>query len=184
MRQLIEDLLTFSRVGTRGKPFVPVDLNEVVKGVLADLEVRMQETNATITVNPLPTIEADGLQMRQLFQNLLGNGLKFHRPGVPSVLHVRQRNNSSSILDESAWCELVFTDNGVGFENQYAERIFQLFQRLHGRGEYEGTGLGLAICKKIVERHGGTITAEGRPGEGATFSVRLPVTQPIAARKE
>lgn len=184
MRQLIEDLLTFSRVSTKGKPFVPVDLNEVIRGVLADLEVRIQDSQATITIDPLPTIEADELQMRQLFQNLLGNGLKFQRPGVPPVLHVNHKNASNSILDEPAWCELVFTDNGIGFENQYGDRIFQLFQRLHGRSDYEGTGMGLAICKKIVERHGGTITAEGIPGTGATFLVRLPVAQPSSARKD
>lgn len=184
MRQLIEDLLTFSRVSSKGKPFASVDLNEVVRGVLADLEVRIQDTKASVVVDTLPTIEADELQMRQLFQNLLGNGLKFQRPGVPPVLELRLQNASNSILDEASWCDLTFTDNGIGFENQYAERIFQLFQRLHGRNEYEGTGMGLAICKKIVERHGGTIKADGIPGKGATFSVRLPLTQPSSTRKE
>lgn len=184
MRHLIEDLLTFSRVSTKGKPFGSVDLNEVAKGVLADLEVRIQDTQATILIDPLPVIEADDLQMRQLFQNLLGNGLKFHRPGVPPVLQIRLLNAASSILDDPAWCELAFTDNGIGFENQYADRIFQLFQRLHGRSDYEGTGMGLAICKKIVERHGGTITAAGVPGTGSTFSVRLPIAQPSSARKD
>lgn len=184
MRQLIEDLLSFSRVSTRGIPFAPVDLNEVVKGVLADLELRIQETQATISIDPLPTIEADKLQMRQLFQNLLGNSLKFHRSGVPPVLQVRLCNASNNILEEESWCELTFSDNGIGFENQYADRIFQLFQRLHGRSEYEGTGMGLAICKKIVERHGGTITAVGVPGSGATFSVRLPIAHPSSVRKD
>lgn len=184
MRHLIEDLLTFSRVSSRGKPFETVDLNDVMKGVLTDLEVRMQETQATVSIDHLPTIEADELQMRQLFQNLLSNGLKFQRAGVTPHLQIRWRNASSSILEEPTWCELIFTDNGIGFENQYADRIFQLFQRLHGRNEYEGTGMGLAICKKIVERHGGTITAEGISGTGATFTVRLPMTHPSSARKE
>ena len=179
MRHLIEDLLVFSRVSTKGKPFTPVDLNEVLKGVLTDLEIRIQETGATITIDTLPTIEADELQMRQLFQNLLSNALKFHRPSVPPHIQLRIRNSSSSILEEPYFCELTFSDNGIGFENQYAERIFQLFQRLHGRSDYEGTGMGLAICKKIIERHGGTITAEGIPGTGATFCVRLPMTHPI-----
>lgn len=184
MRRLIEDLLAFSRVSTRGKPFTNVDLNAVVKEVLADLEVRVQETQATIEIDPLPTIEADESQMRQLFLNLLGNGLKFHRKGVPSRLTVKVRNSDNSILDESLFCDLTISDNGIGFENQYADRIFQLFQRLHGRSEYEGTGIGLAICKKIVERHGGAISAEGVPGTGATFSVRLPITHPRADRRE
>ncbi len=178
MRRLIEDLLTFSRVSTKGKSFAPVDLNEVLKGVLVDLEVRIQETHATIAIDSLPTIEADELQMRQLFQNLLGNGLKFHRPGVPTELQLKVRNTSNSVHEEPSFCEMTFTDNGIGFENQYAERIFQLFQRLHGRSDYEGTGMGLAICKKIVERHGGTISAEGFPGTGAAFTVRLPMTHP------
>lgn len=184
MRHLIEDLLTFSRVSTKGKTFAPVELNEVLKGVLADLEVRIQETQATITIDSLPTIEADEHQMRQLFQNLLGNGLKFHRPGVPPELRLKVCNASNSVHEEPSFCEMNFTDNGIGFEKQYAERIFQLFQRLHGRSDYEGTGMGLAICKKIVERHGGTIIAEGIPGIGATFTVRLPMTHPAAIRKD
>lgn len=184
MRHLIEDLLTFSRVSSRGKPFVPVDLNNIVKGVLVDLELRIHETNADVSIDHLPTIDADELQMRQLFQNLLGNALKFHRPGTTPHLQVKWRSPPDSILDEPTHCELIFSDNGIGFENQYAERIFQLFQRLHGRGEYEGTGMGLAICKKIVERHQGTITAAGIPGEGATFIVRLPISHPSPDRKE
>lgn len=118
-------------------------------------------------------MEADPLQMRQLLQNLIGNGLKFHEPGQPPAVAVDGR-----LLEGAAACELTVRDNGIGFEEQYLDRIFQVFQRLHGRQEYEGTGMGLAICRKIVERHGGTITARSRPGRGATFVVTLPVQPP------
>ncbi|MDX1945054.1 MAG: CHASE3 domain-containing protein [Pirellulaceae bacterium] len=179
MRQLIDDLLDYSRVTTRGKPFTMVKLSAVGEAVLSDLEGQLQRTGGTVELGELPTISADPQQMRRLFQNLISNALKFHRPDVPPLVRVTAREiaaGSASEVDGSApaWCELTFADNGIGFEAQYAERIFELFQRLHGRDEFEGTGMGLAICKKIVERHGGSISAQGEPGQGSRFVVRLP----------
>ena len=168
MQTLIDDLLALSRVSTRGRPLVPVELDAIVRDVLSDMEPRIENTGARIEVAPLPTIDADPTQMRQLLQNLLGNALKFVRPGVPPVVRIR-----SAVADGRV--ELRVEDNGIGFEQRYAERIFTVFQRLQGRTEYEGTGIGLAICRRIAERHGGSITAEGRPGQGATFVVTLPL---------
>lgn len=182
MRRLIEDLLAFSRVGTRGKPFVPVDLQQVAQGVLADLEERLTNTGGHIELDTLPSIVADELQMRQLLLNLLANALKFQRPGVPPVVHVTSRLVPPIDPESPEMLEIIVRDEGIGFEQQYAERIFQLFQRLHGRNEYDGTGMGLAICRKIAERHGGSIAAQGVPGEGATFTVLLPVTHSDISR--
>ncbi|HRQ41904.1 MAG TPA: PAS domain S-box protein [Chloroflexota bacterium] len=171
MQMLIEDLLTFSRVTTQARPFAPVDLHEVLTTVLTDLEMRIEDTNATIQLDPLPTIDADATQMAQLFLNLLSNALKFVAPGRPPVIHV-----SSQPADRSSYTIMV-SDNGIGFDEKYLDRIFGVFQRLHGRQEYSGTGVGLAICQKIVKRHGGHITAHSQPGEGATFIVTLPAHQ-------
>jgi signal transduction histidine kinase len=174
MRQLIEDLLAYSRVSTKGRPFTPVNLNTIVKEVAGLIEVRLHETSAQLTAGDLPTIEADEFQMRQLFQNLIGNSLKFIRNDVNPVLTL------SYIPLEwqgEPGCQITLTDNGIGFEQQYADRIFQLFQRLHGRSEYEGTGMGLAICRKIVERHQGKLEAFGEPGVGARFVIHLPLRQ-------
>ena len=187
MRRLIDDLLSFSRVATKVAPLAPVDLNAVVREVLSDLEVRVAQTDGRVEVGTLPTLPADPVQMRQLFQNLIGNALKFQRPGVPPVVTVRAKSlravppdppsrGTATLPTPPARCRLTVSDNGIGFEAQYANRIFELFQRLHGRSQYEGTGLGLAICKKIAERHGGTISAEGCPGEGSTFTIDLPLT--------
>jgi signal transduction histidine kinase len=180
MRTLINDLLSFARVTTKAQPFVPVDLAEIAQAVVADLEGRIEATGGQMEVGSLPIIEADPLQMRQLLQNLIGNALKFHREGEPPVVRVEGR-----LLDDSdaegpgsgpRRCEIRVQDHGIGFEEVYADRIFELFQRLHGRDEYEGTGMGLAICRKIAERHDGTITARSAPAQGATFIVTLPVT--------
>jgi PAS domain S-box-containing protein len=172
MQTLINDLLSFSRVTTKAQPFAPVDLDKVLREVLSDLEVRIEQTGARVESGPLGVIDADALQMRQLFQNLIGNALKFHVPGQPPIVRVRgQRLNAES----PPRLQITVADNGIGFDPKYAERIFGIFQRLHGRGQYEGSGVGLAICKKIVERHGGVITAQSRPGEGATFVVSLPL---------
>jgi PAS domain S-box-containing protein len=170
MRTLIEDLLTFSRITTKATPFVAVNLNEVISDVISDLEVRIQKTNGRIEVSELPTIKADPLQTSQLFQNLLGNALKFHRPEEPPVIKV----TGKKLADEQY--QISVTDNGIGFEEQYCDRIFQVFQRLHGRSEYEGTGIGLAVCAKIVARHGGLIAANSTPGRGATFIITLPLS--------
>ena len=182
MRHLINALLSYSRVTTRARPYEPVDLNTVLQEVLTDLEFRIAQSDARVEVGDLPTIEADGLQMQQLFQNLLANALKFHRQGEPPVVTVTARRFAAREAGEegfldAAFCRIFFEDDGIGFEEKYADRIFDPFQRLHGREEYEGTGMGLAICRKIVERHGGQITVESRPDEGATFIVTLPISQ-------
>ncbi len=151
----------------------------IAEGVISDLESRAQETGATIDVGPLPVIDADPTQMRQLLQNLVGNALKFHRPGVPPVVTVRAEVvPAADGPEDRPLCRITVADNGIGFEEKYLDRIFQVFQRLHGRQEYEGTGVGLAICRKIVERHGGAITAHSTPGAGTTFVVTLPALQP------
>ena len=173
MQDLIENLLAFSRVTTKAKPFTSVDLGSVARDVLSDLESRIAKTSGRIEVGELPSVQADATQMHQLLQNLLGNALKFHRAGVPPVVRM-----SSGALPGGDSFELRVQDSGLGFEQQYAERIFGMFQRLHGHSEFEGTGIGLAICRKIVERHGGTIVASGVPGEGALFTVTLPHRQP------
>ena len=185
MRALIDGLLSYSRVATKGQPFTSGDLGNIVGSVLTDLESRIEQTHGQVEVDTLPTIDADALQMRQLFQNLVGNGLKFHRPDAAPVVTITCRtmqNNgelrSSTLGVATELCEITVRDNGVGFDEQYADRMFQPFQRLHGRDQFEGTGMGLAICRKIVERHGGSISASSAPGQGATFVVTLPLTRP------
>jgi light-regulated signal transduction histidine kinase (bacteriophytochrome) len=176
MRSLIDALLSFSRVTTKAQPFTLVKLGATAEDVVSDLEDRIQRTNGRVEIGPLPTLEADPSQMRQLFQNLIGNGLKFVRPNEPPIVEVASRVLPPE-EGSAECCEITVRDNGIGFEEVYLDRIFELFQRLHGRQEYEGTGMGLAICRKIVERHGGSITARSAPGEGATFLIRLPLQQ-------
>ncbi len=176
MRSLIDALLSFSRVTTKAQPFAQVDLSTTAQDVLSDLEERVQRMDGRIEVGDLPTLEADPLQMRQLLQNLIGNGLKFARPNEPPIVRVASRLLAQE-NGEIPRCEISVQDNGIGFEEIYLDRIFELFQRLHGRQEYEGTGMGLAICRKIVERHGGHITAKSAPEMGATFLVTLPLRQ-------
>lgn len=171
MQTLIDDLLEFSRVVTRARPFVAVDLAEVVREVLGDLEVLIESKGAVVDVGSLPTIQADPTQLRQVFQNLLANAMKFQGEGA--VPHVAIRSEAAQCSGVPGW-RITFRDNGIGFEQQHAERIFAPFQRLHGRSEFGGSGIGLAIVRRIVERHGGTITAEGNPGQGALFSILLP----------
>jgi len=167
MQVLINDLLSFSRVTTKGQPFVPVDLGAIAREVAHDLELRTHEAGAEMIIGELPAIEADPLQMRQLLQNLASNALKFHRPGVPPRVEIR-----GDASDGRA--EITVSDNGIGFDEKYADRIFTMFERLHARSRYEGTGIGLAICRKIAHRHGGEIRARSTPGEGSTFTVTLP----------
>lgn len=179
MQTLIDDLLILSRITTRARPFMTVNLAQVTQDVLSDLEVLIQQTQGHVEVGELPTIAADPLQMRQLLQNLIGNALKFHRDEEPPVVRIYsrfgdQRQPSEGLAD--SW-QIIVEDNGIGFDEMYLDRIFNVFQRLHSRSEYEGTGIGLAICRKIVERHGGSLTAESKPGQGATFTVTLPITQ-------
>lgn len=176
MRALINDLLDYSRVTTKARPFAPVALSEVLAGVLSDLQMRIESSGGEIVTGPLPIIDADATQIRQLFQNLIANALKFHRPGVPPRVEITTATTTSATSEPRV--EIRVVDNGIGFDMKYAERIFGIFQRLHTRAEYEGTGIGLATCRKIVERHGGTITARSAPGEGATFIIELPVRQP------
>ena len=170
MQRLIEDLLMFSRVATQTRPFVDVDLARLTREALEDLDDLVRRTDAVVRVGPLPTISADPPQMRQLLQNLISNALKFRREGVRPEVDI-----SATAADGSV--RLVVRDNGIGFEPQYTERIFRVFERLHGRGAYPGTGIGLALCRKIADRHGGTITAEGALGQGAAFTVTLPMRQ-------
>jgi signal transduction histidine kinase len=181
MSVLISDLLRYSRVTTHALPLEPVDLGRIAREVIGDLEVAIERSNAEIDIGPLPTVEADALQMRQLFQNLLSNALKFQQPETPPRIAVQSRcleangSGAASTLDsETQWYELRFADNGIGFDEKYLDRIFTIFQRLHGRTSYEGSGVGLAVCRKIVDRHGGHITAQSTPGKGATFLVTLP----------
>jgi PAS domain S-box-containing protein len=181
MQTLINDLLTFSRVISASQPFVPVDLGGIVKGVLSDLEVRIEQTKAKIEVGELPTIDGDPLQMRQLLQNLIGNALKFQAPGAQPCVKIHGKIIKSPFSTTPGddpygeQCELSIEDNGIGFDEKYLDKIFAVFQRLHGRNEYEGTGVGLAVCRRITDRHGGTITAKSRPAEGARFIITLPV---------
>ena len=178
MQTLINDLLAYSRVAARGKPFGPVDMGALLATVVDDLEARLESSGGRIDAGPLPTIEGDPTQLRQMMQNLLSNALKFRDPGRPPVVTVTAE--STRLGDVPAW-RFSFVDNGIGFEPRYAEKVFVPFQRLHGRQEYEGTGIGLAIVRRIVERHRGTVLAEAVAGEGAKFTVCLPQRQPAAA---
>ena len=174
MQGLITDLLQYSRVSIKGTAsYHKVRLNEVVEGVLTMLETLLEQTQGKVEVDPLPELEADRMQMHQLFQNLISNALKFHKPGEPPQVTIRHRPLAAGVH------EIRVQDNGIGFEPDHLERIFEPFERLHGRSEYEGSGMGLSICRKIVERHGGTLTAESRPGHGSTFILTLPLRAPL-----
>ncbi|MGC8638735.1 MAG: ATP-binding protein, partial [Isosphaeraceae bacterium] len=182
MRSLINDLLAFSTMNLELQPLVEVNLTSIAQEVVSDLDELVRQTRGHVKVGPLPTIQADPTQMRQLFQNLIGNALKFHRAGVTPVVHVSAQPLSAGQNDAIPATvpryEITISDNGIGFEEASLERIFQVFQRLHGRSEYEGTGIGLAICRKIVARHHGHITARSQPGLGSTFLVTLPAHSP------
>ena len=165
MQRLINDLLEFSRVSTRGKPLQPVDVNRVLGSVRINLSVAIQEANAQVTSDELPTVMADETQLVQLLQNLVGNAIKF-RGSEPPHVHVSAQVATTE-------CVFAVRDNGIGIAPEYFERIFVIFQRLHARGEYPGTGIGLAVCRRIVERHGGRIWVESAPGQGSTFFFAL-----------
>ena len=169
MQKLIEDLLTYSRVTTRGTPLGPVDTNRAFTHAVRDLSAAIEESHADVTKDRLPSVMGDEAQFAQLFQNLIGNAIKFKRPNTAPLVHV------SAKKDKKEWLFSV-RDNGIGMEPKYFDRIFQIFQRLHTRAEYPGTGIGLALCKRIVERHGGRILVESAPGEGTTFFFTIPVT--------
>ncbi|MVM35458.1 PAS domain-containing protein [Spirosoma sp. HMF4905] len=182
MSNLIKDLLSFSRISTRQDASSLVSLNNVVGTVLGDLDLRIQETGALVTVDPLPRIQGDKSQLEQLFQNLLSNALKFRQPTIAPVIQVTARTVANSELSPSIkpgrvtpmYHCIEVSDNGIGFDEKYIDRIFQVFQRLHSKSEFAGTGIGLAICEKVVANHGGAITAHSKPGQGATFSLYFP----------
>jgi light-regulated signal transduction histidine kinase (bacteriophytochrome) len=166
MHTLITDLLALSRVGTRGHALQPAGLDAVLDQALEGLGASVRETGATIARDPLPILRVDASQMAQLFQNLIGNALKFRGERPPEIHVSAERKPDQWVLG--------VRDNGIGIESQYFERIFLIFQRLHTRKHYSGTGIGLAICKKIVERHGGAIWVESQPGQGSTFYFSIP----------
>ncbi|RYF67954.1 MAG: PAS domain-containing sensor histidine kinase, partial [Cytophagaceae bacterium] len=183
MSTLIRDLLSYARISGRAEIREPVSLNQIVARVLLDLELVIEETRAQIQVDHLPTITGDGSQLSQLFGNLLGNALKFRRAGVAPLIEVRAQLVSLIDLPPSVkpirsadfYHQLTVLDNGIGFEAQYSQRIFEAFQRLHRKHEYAGTGIGLSISERVVISHGGAITASSQPGQGATFTIYLPV---------
>jgi len=179
MQVLINDLLALSRVSTRAQPFVPVNMNETVEEVLSDLHTSIEESGGRVEVRDLPVVEADPTQMRQLIQNLVGNALKFRKEDRPPLVKVYSISpeEPGAVSGTNHMCRIAVEDNGVGFDEKHSERIFGVFQRLHGRTVYPGSGIGLAICRKIVDRHGGEITVGSRPGEGTRFVVNLPLKQ-------
>lgn len=185
MSTLIKDLLAYSRISTQQDATGPVALGAVVEGVLSDLEIRIGETGAQVTLESLPTVPGDGSQLGQLFQNLISNALKFRRPGVAPLIRVSCQRLPAGALPPSVrptrsaptYYHIEVADNGIGFEQKYVERMFQIFQRLHSKNEYAGTGIGLAICAKVVANHGGAIRATSQSGQGATFGVYLPVEE-------
>ena len=185
MQTLIQDLLKLSRVTTRAQPFAPCDLAEILRGVLSDLEVKITSSGARVIAAGLGTIEADSTQMRQLFQNLVANALKFQLPGTrPEVMiAARTLENGPGGLPQvplgAPLCEVRIQDNGIGFDPQFTDQIFSPFKRLHTRAEFEGSGIGLTVCRKITDRHHGRIVAQSAAGQGATFLVTLPVNQPV-----
>jgi PAS domain S-box-containing protein len=183
MSVLIQDLLAFSRISSKQDSTGSVDLTEVVEDVRSDLELKIQETGATFIIDPLPVISGDESQIGQLFQNLISNALKFRNPDTTPLIKITATMIEAGMLPDEVkparaaygYHRIDVTDNGIGFDPKYAERIFQVFQRLHGRSEFAGTGIGLAICEKVASNHGGAITAASHPGQGATFSIYLPV---------
>jgi two-component system CheB/CheR fusion protein len=179
MIQLVNDLLSFSRL-TVESTFQPVDLNIILNEVLADLELTIQEKNATLEIDELPVVDVLPGQIRQVFQNILSNALKFSRPNEPAFIRissdlVQDKSIESAIDDNGAFVRICIEDNGIGFNEKYLPKVFTIFQRLHSRKEYDGTGIGLAICKKIVEKHGGIITAKSQENVGSRFIIVLPV---------
>ena len=171
MQNFIHSLLTYSRVSNTPDKFEPLNLEKVVSEVISDLGFRIIDSRGQVEVTDMPTLEGDMMQMRQLFQNLVGNGLKFHKDNEPPLIKVYSQPS------ENGYCEMIVEDNGIGFDEISFEKILKPFERLHGQSKYEGTGIGLAICKKIVDRHNGKITVESQPGKGSKFIITLPKKQ-------
>jgi two-component system sensor kinase FixL len=183
MQNLINDLLAFSRVTTKAQPFTRVNLAEVAAGVVGDLEVRIESAGGRVELGPLPVIDAEPLQMRQLLQNLIGNALKFRRPEEPPVVKVEAQMIPDEQNPQKKLCRLTVSDNCIGFDEKYLDRIFNVFQRLDTSRKYEGTGMGLAIVRKIAQYHGGDVTAKSKPGVGSTFIVTIPASHSQNADK-
>ena len=171
MQVLIDQLLSYSRLGAKRTPFEPVNCQQLYTAVVANLKVAIEESGAVLTNDPLPTVMGDSVQLMQLFQNLLANAIKFRGKNRPRI-HV------TANLSEGEW-RFAVRDNGIGIDPKHFDRLFVIFQRLHRRDEYPGTGIGLAICKKIVERHGGHIWVESKPGEGSTFYFTFPIAKEV-----
>lgn len=181
MRILIDNLLEFSRITRSADVFALTNLGDIVEDAKAELELKMEEAGATVIQDNLPDVVCNGPQIRQLFINLLGNSLKFRRSDVPARINIassplsQAEKSAGGFNPQREYYKITVTDNGIGFEKEYAERIFLIFQRLHGKSEYPGSGVGLAICKKIVDQHGGAIYADSTLGKGSVFTVILPV---------
>ncbi len=171
---LIRDILSFSKMSIEKGEFVLSDLNDILKQAVADLDLTIQEKNATVTIDDLPRICIDPQLVIPLFTNLIGNAIKYAKPNTPAAVRIYSDFNEHT---RDKYCRIYVKDNGIGFEQKYADEIFEIFKRLHGQLEYEGTGIGLALCKRIVEKHKGFISAISTPGEGATFIVSFPNTQ-------
>ena len=179
MRSLIDDLLNFSRVRTKAQPFEATDLNNPLADALDDLETSIAQAEAEVTAETLPTVDVDKTQIRQVFQNIVGNAIKFRDENRPLKVRITSeviKGTTTGFLNKKI-CRILVRDTGIGFDPKFSEKIFGVFERLHGRSEYSGTGIGLATCRVIVERHGGTLKADSQPGEGSTFEIMLPVNQ-------
>lgn len=182
MENLIKDILTFSKISAEKDPFVDTDLNEVMDEVLLDLKDEIIKKSASISVDKLPKISVNPGLIRPLFYNLISNALKYSKPQTAPEVRIRSEINNlflstNGIKEEQNYCRIIVDDNGIGFDQKYAEQIFGMFKRLHRQAEFEGTGIGLALCKKIVEEHNGFISALSKVNEGSSFIVTLPVKQ-------
>ena len=188
MSLLINDVLNFSRITHMENMFVKTDLNQILDNTLKDFDLLILEKDASVRIGNLPVVEAIPSQINQLFCNLVGNALKFSKIGEPASLSISSRilppeetenefNLSFNLNNQLSYSEIIFKDNGIGFEQQFAGQIFSIFERLNSQDQYSGTGIGLTLCQKIVQHHHGGIRAEGKEGEGAIFYVLLPLTQ-------
>jgi signal transduction histidine kinase len=182
MNVLLFDILNYSKLSATGNKFESTDLNKLLAELLEDMELTISESHARIVVDHLPRLEINPGQMRQCFQNLLSNAIKFAKKGEPPMINISTVHGVDKLAQREDYfgkfCHIRVRDNGIGFEEKYAKSIFNLFEKLHPKDQYEGTGIGLAIAKKIVEKHNGHITVKSKPGVGSEFIVSLPVYQP------